>query len=286
MSELTLAQVESALKKRIKKLKGSDTDGKDYTSIIPLWNYIFPTLSDEQVPKKARLASAAVNSADWYANANKYWENEANCPITDDGVLGGFGTLTELDTRDSNKFLDSLAEIDPQVRFDWAADCGAGIGRVTKNFLLPRYGHVDLVEQSPRLLNSAPAYIGVGADSERIRLIEIGLQDFVPEEGKYDMIWIQWVIGHLHDLHFVEFFQRCARGLNEHGFIVLKDNCIMKKSHAFSLDLNDNSVCRNITYFDVLFKLAGMEIVSMQLQTDFPEELYPVMMFALRKKSS
>lgn len=197
-------------------------------------------------------------------------------------MLGGFGALTEMDTRDSNRFLDSLVTIDPEARFEWAADCGAGIGRVTKNFLLPRCTHVDLVEQSPRLLNSAPGYIGVSADSDRLRLIEIGLQDFVPEERKYDLIWIQWVIGHLHDLDFVEFFQRCGRGLTEHGFIVLKDNCIMNKSHAFNLDLNDSSVCRNITYFEVLFKLAGMEIVKMELQTDFPEELYPVMMFALR----
>lgn len=83
MSTLTLAQVEVALKKRIKKLKGSDTDGKDFTSIIPLWNHIFPTLNDEQKSKKARLATEAISSVDWYGNASKYWEDEANCPITD-----------------------------------------------------------------------------------------------------------------------------------------------------------------------------------------------------------
>ncbi len=56
----------------------------------------------------------------------------------------------------------------------------------------------------------------------------------------------------------------------------------MVETHAFNLDLNDNSVCRNIIYFRLLFELAGMEIVREQLQTDFPEELYPVMMFVLR----
>jgi hypothetical protein len=39
-------------------------------------------------------------------------------------------------------------------------DCGAGIGRVSKHFLLPRCAQVDLVEQSPRLLESSRAYIG------------------------------------------------------------------------------------------------------------------------------
>lgn len=87
MSTLTLAQVEAALKKRIKKLKGSDTDGKNFTSIIPLWNHIFPTLNDEQKSKKARLATEVVTGADWYGNASKYWEDEANCPITDGSVI-------------------------------------------------------------------------------------------------------------------------------------------------------------------------------------------------------
>lgn len=26
-----------------------------------------------------------------------------------------------------------------------------------------------------------------------------GLQDFVPEEGRYDIIWCQWVLSHLTD---------------------------------------------------------------------------------------
>jgi protein N-terminal methyltransferase len=39
-------------------------------------------------------------------------------------------------------------------------DCGAGIGRVSKHFLLPRCAHVDLIEQSPRLLASSREYIG------------------------------------------------------------------------------------------------------------------------------
>ncbi len=27
----------------------------------------------------------------------------------------------------------------------------------------------------------------------------MGLQDFTPEDGRYDIIWIQWVAGHLKD---------------------------------------------------------------------------------------
>lgn len=64
-----------------------------------------------------------------------------------------------MDTRDSNWFLDTLLAQRPGFKLDRVADCGAGIGRVAKNLLLPRCGVVDLVEQSPRLLNAAPAYL-------------------------------------------------------------------------------------------------------------------------------
>ena len=57
----------------------------------------------------------------WYSDAFKYWEDANNCPISDDGVLGGYGRLTPIDVRDSNKFLDNLVGILPNLAFDKAA---------------------------------------------------------------------------------------------------------------------------------------------------------------------
>lgn len=34
------------------------------------------------------------------------------------------------------------------------------------------------------------------------------MQEFTPEPGRYDVIWVQWFIGHLTDQDFVDFFQR------------------------------------------------------------------------------
>lgn len=99
------------------------------------------------------------------------------CNCTDDGVLGGYGKLTPMDVIGSNKFLDQILAIRPSLKFHRAADCGAGIGRVTKHFLLSRFEHVDLVEQSPRLLASSIDYIG--ADATRTSRIEVGLQVFL-----------------------------------------------------------------------------------------------------------
>ena len=38
-------------------------------------------------------------------------------------------------------------------------DCGAGIGRVSKELLLPIFTKVDLVEQNKMFLDNAPVYL-------------------------------------------------------------------------------------------------------------------------------
>lgn len=161
---VTPARIEARLRRVMGPdcdISGTDSGDKIYTSIRDLWDKEFQVRSERRT--------------DWYQKGYDYWESEENCPISDDGVLGGFGRLTAVDTRDSNAFLDSVAS-GPRLglRLDRAADCGAGIGRVSKNLLLPRCGHVDLVEQSPRLLQASAGYIGV--DAVRTTLVNAGLQ--------------------------------------------------------------------------------------------------------------
>jgi len=70
--------------------------------------------------------------------------------------------------------------IGPGFKLDRVADCGAGIGRVTRHLLLPRSAHVDLVEQSPRLLNAAPQYMASGDgpkfNPDSVTYLNVGLQ--------------------------------------------------------------------------------------------------------------
>lgn len=75
-----------------------------------------------------------------------------------------------------------------------ALDCGAGIGRISKRLLLPLFNTVDLVDVTQEFLDKAKTYLG--EEGKRVgNYICGGLQDFVPESGRYDVIWIQWVIG-------------------------------------------------------------------------------------------
>lgn len=55
---------------------------------------------------------------------------------------------------------------------------------------------------------------------------QLGLQNFEPEIAKYDVIWCQWVLGHLKDDHLVYFFRRCVKGLRKNGMIIVKENFV------------------------------------------------------------
>jgi protein N-terminal methyltransferase len=284
-TELTFNDVSDLVAATLGQVQGEDTEGREYTSVKDMWAFELSNKRKEKkskAKKPAKDAPASANMTDegWYQDGLQYWESEANCAIDDDGVLQGYGALTPMDTRDSNLFVDALREARPEFKLGVAADCGAGIGRVTKNFLIHRFEKVHLVEVSPRLLASAPAYVGEEY-KDRIECIVQGLQDFAPAADTYDCIWTQWVIGHLHDLDFVRFLRRCAAGLRPGGLLVLKDNC--STTCTFLVDRDDSSVNRHIEYIRLLVRLAGLNIVMERSQKDFPEELYPVMMMALSK---
>lgn len=122
-----------------------------------------------------------------------------------------------------------------------------------------------------------------------------GLQDFVPEEGRYDIIWCQWVLSHLTDGEprapsavghhpqarslaagdLVAFLGRCAAGLVDGGLIVLKENTAEGEGVH---DEVDSSVTRTRDEFLAVFTEARQQVVLERRQSSFPQELYPVYM--------
>ena len=61
----------------------------------------------------------------------------------------------------------------------------------------------------------------------------------------------------------------------------MKDNVLKTDQHTFMIDRDDSSVARHESYIKPLFTLSGLNIVHEAAQEGFPEELYPVIMFAL-----
>ncbi|XP_056444717.1 N-terminal Xaa-Pro-Lys N-methyltransferase 1 [Gadus chalcogrammus] len=214
--------------------------------------------------------------AHFYGNAEVYWRDVAP---TVDGMLGGYGSISNIDLNGSKAFLKKLiGEGEGKTGTMCALDCGAGIGRITKRLLLPLFQTVDLVDVTQEFLDQARTYLG--EESKRVgHYFCTGLQDFVPEPGRYDVIWIQWVIGHLTDEHLVKFLERCQGALRPGGIVVIKDNVAYE---GVVPDDVDSSVCRDLQIVCSLVAKAGLRIVHQEQQMDFPKEIYQVHTLALR----
>lgn len=69
--------------------------------------------------------------------------------------------------------------------------------------------------------------------------------------------------------------------------ICLKDNTYLggKRKDGtherFFVDLEDSSMTRSTEYFEAIFQIAGLKLLLREQQKEFPEELYPVIMYAL-----
>ena len=237
---------------------GSDTDGRKYPSIEEMWK--------------------AQDLSTWYTRAKSWYEN--NCDTTIDGVLGGIGHISERDLEGSRTFLSQFdLPSMPEGKSSLACECGAGIGRVTKGLLLDFVDRCDLVESSSRLLFSAPEHIGDN-QSHKCRFFCTELQDWVPGPKRYSIIWIQWALCYLTDFDIVRFLRRCAEGLIDGGWIILKENTC--EGEAFVVDVDDASITRSLQYWLDLIAKSGLQVKRLEWQDDFPDDIFPVPMIALQ----
>lgn len=261
-----------------------DESGKQYRSRNELWQ------------QEAQREGARGKLA-FYEDAIDYW---SHLPATDETVMGGNQHLHSIDCSDSIAFLrTTLAQMQTQREAEQCAylhdrltalDCGAGVGRVTHGALLHCVHEVDLVEPVASLLDEAKRRL-VQEDTmvneatkhaQRCRYANRfyyeGLEEFFPPQGRYDIIWIQWCIGHLTDDDMLQFLQRCKQGLKHRGRIIVKENT---SNHDFVVDRNDSSVTRGHNYFRDMFAAAGLALVRTAKQSSFPGDLHAVRMYEL-----
>jgi protein N-terminal methyltransferase len=164
---------------------------------------------------------------------------------------------------------------------------GAGIGRVSKNVLLHVFQKASLLECTPAFVEKARALI----PAERLETVfPVTMQDFRASErdiGRYDLVWIQWVIIYASDEGLVSFLCECMRLLRPGGKICIKDNVILPEpskddgdAEDVLLDKEDCSITRSERYLVSLAQSAGLQLVARELQSKFPKELFPVVMYA------
>lgn len=213
----------------------------------------------------------------FYKKAAKYW---ANVPATIDGVLGGYGHVSDIDIEGSKLFLTHILSLANPPNTKLALDCGAGIGRVSRNLLMSYFQKVDLVEQDEKFINTAKQLLS--EDNTKLgTLYNVGLHNFKPER-QYDVIWCQWVLGHLNDYDLIDFLERCSKALTKNGLIIIKENIC--STEEIELDEDDYSVTRSVGLMMNIFDEANLHLIATNIQTGFPDDLYPVHMFALAPK--
>ncbi|KAK5998032.1 Alpha N-terminal protein methyltransferase 1 [Cladobotryum mycophilum] len=197
---------------------------------------------------------------------------------------GGFSSVSKIDLQGSRSFLAKLGigiKVDRR-KVASALEGGAGIGRITQGLLVDVAEQVDVVEPVAKFTEGLHGKPGVR------NVFNIGLEEWQPAEGvQYDLIWVQWCLGHLTDQQLVEFLERCKGTLNpDGGVIVVKEN--LSSSGIDFFDEVDSSVTRVDEKFQALFKQAGLRLVRTDIQRGFPSnghrKLLPVRMYALKPK--
>lgn len=230
----------------------------------------------EGEPSNKNETPSTIHDERFYTDAKGYWDS---VNPTMDGMLGGYAKISPTDINGSRAFLRPLLKLGGgKTNANRALDCGAGIGRITKRLLLPIFQTVDMVELSQKFCDAARDFIG--PDSSRVeRIMCIGLQDFTPEEGRYDVIWCQWVLSHLRDDDLITFLQRCRASLAENGVIIAKENIGMGDEIIF--DEVDSSFVRPKEHMVRVLEKSGLKIIQQEKQKGFPKDIYAVYMYAL-----
>lgn len=267
--------------KKNKKRSAVPKKKKAKTTLLRLEDYEEHGFTDE--PDSRVLASlkdlwAQYPLDGWYEQGSEYWDHTG---ADDDGMLGGLTDDVKVpDELASLELLKLLQGPDFGVPRGHAYDCGAGIGRVTKNVLRSKFDSVTVVEQEERFVKVA---------KETIPDIEtscVGLQDWNPAAKSTDVVWVQWVVGHLRDDHFVRFIHRAFAALRDcNGVLVIKDNACAEPKHGFVMDVKDHSVTRTERHLRHIFKVAGAKIVHFSRQPGFPAGMFPVYMWVLKPKN-
>eukprot|EP00918_Siedleckia_nematoides_P103495 GHVU01225910.1.p1 GENE.GHVU01225910.1~~GHVU01225910.1.p1 ORF type:complete len:202 (-),score=24.57 GHVU01225910.1:386-991(-) len=197
-------------------------------------------------------------------------------------MLDGYGCVSAMDIKDSREFLDRIGKFTSAkggpCNFGRAIDCGAGIGRVSKGLLCPRFQVVDMLEPVAKHIEKAKEEL---KETNVDRFFNVPLEGWTPDAGlKYDCFWVQWCALYVTDDDLKSFLKKAASALNEQGVICVKENVVM--DGGFQCDVQDNSLMRTHAHYLRLFDEAGMKVLMMKRQTGFPPGLFPVYMYCMR----
>ncbi|RKP28481.1 hypothetical protein METBISCDRAFT_28753 [Metschnikowia bicuspidata] len=219
-----------------------------------------------------------------YDDAISYW---LSVPASVNGVLGGFGEQTPVPKADIMGSATFFRKLQARMEFPpgkkLTIDMGAGIGRITRDFLWKISDKCDLLEPvAPFVAQMKTELVEVARVGRLGDIYPIGMQEWTCDPakvGKYWLVWCQWCVGQLPDQDLVAFWRRCKDALAPNGTLIVKENMAPVLDIFDSTDL---SVTRTDAKFRELFSSAGFKLIASDLQRGLPKQLYPVRMFCLK----
>lgn len=243
----------------------------------------------------------AIDSQINHADQITYWESQSSDV---NGMLGGYPQVSRIDLRGSKNFITKIrrltsrdepestngkasADSTPSKQLRRVVDCGAGIGRITTGLLLNVADTVDIVEPVKKFTDVLRDLEPTAGQGKVGGIFVCGLENWSPAEDKsYDIVWIQWCLGHLNDQQAVDLLVRAGKSLRRNdsgyeGWILVKENLSTDVNGEDLFDELDSSVTRSDQKFKDIFERANMKVLKMELQSGFPKDLYPVKMYAL-----
>jgi protein N-terminal methyltransferase len=212
---------------------------------------------------------------DFYATGVQYWSQRDD---SIDGMLEGRIDTHEPDLIFSREFLQNYLNTHT-VTLERLADVACGVGRVSIGFLANFVAHISLVEPISKFVHKA-------ADGLRAMGIDVSVYCCGAEAWNisefYDCFWLQWVLMFLTDDDAVRFLLLCKAHIRNNGFLIVKENLTTDDEGSQSLWWPaDNSIARTPDQERQLFAAAGLRIEVEDRQAPWPEDLLPVLMFAL-----
>ncbi|RMZ75846.1 hypothetical protein DV737_g5079, partial [Chaetothyriales sp. CBS 132003] len=245
-------------------------------------------------PSKSKSSSSASVPPDSHispAASLAYWSSVS---ADDNGMLGGYPSVSRTELAGSRSFLAKLRRLptsanlpQPPAKLRLVADCGAGIGRITTNFLVSVAQHVHVVEPIAKFTDHLKASHGElfqGDDPVISKVVNVGLDSWTPDpEVRYDVIWNQWCLGYLTDIALTAYLRRLGPSLADGGIIVVKENISTQVFGEDIYDDVDSAVTRSDAKFRNIFEAASLKILKTELQRGMANlRLFPIKMYALQ----
>ena len=216
--------------------------------------------------------------SNWYQKSEVYWNGQ---DATEDAMTGGFPQYNEFDIAQSEKFISKYQKSFGMGR-ERVADCGCGVGRVSRMLLQRYFDNIDLIEPIPKFLSIACS--SLQKSNVKFTAFNTGLQNFEPN-ALYDAFWIQWPIMYMTDKDAVAFLKRASQHLAPNGKIFVKDNLgtqdLSAPKEYGSFDADDHSLCRTYLHYKSIFEEAGLKILESERLEEWGKDLLPLYLFVL-----